>query len=43
MKKIVVLDGYAMNPGDLSFAGLEALGNCTVYYFATKFTILFGT
>ncbi len=33
MKKIVVLDGYAMNPGDLSFAGLEALGNCTVYDF----------
>lgn len=33
MKKIVVLDGYAMNPGDLSFAGLEALGDCTVYDF----------
>lgn len=29
--KIVVLDGYTLNPGDLSWAGLEALGECTVY------------
>lgn len=29
--KIVVLDGYAENPGDLSWAGLEALGELTVY------------
>ena len=29
--KIVVLDGYAANPGDLSWASLEALGECTVY------------
>lgn len=30
--KIVVLDGYAGNPGDLSWAGLEALaGECRVY------------
>lgn len=29
--KIIVLDGYALNPGDLSWAGLEALGECTVY------------
>lgn len=28
---IVVLDGYALNPGDLSWEGLERLGNCTVY------------
>lgn len=28
---IVVLDGYAGNPGDLSWAPLEALGHCTVY------------
>jgi len=28
---IVVLDGYTLNPGDLSWQGLEALGNCTVY------------
>lgn len=29
--KIVVLDGYAANPGDLSWERLEALGKCTVY------------
>ncbi|HET6441381.1 MAG TPA: D-2-hydroxyacid dehydrogenase [Phycisphaerae bacterium] len=29
--KIVVLDGYTMNPGDLSWEGLEGLGECTVY------------
>jgi len=29
--KIVVLDGYALNPGDLSWAGLEALGEVVVY------------
>ena len=29
--KIVVLDGYTENPGDLSWAGLEALGDVTVY------------
>lgn len=29
--KIVVLDGYALNPGDLSWDGLKALGNLTVY------------
>ena len=29
--KIVVLDGYAENPGDLSWEGLEALGDLTVY------------
>lgn len=29
--KIVVLDGYALNPGDLSWAGLGALGNLAVY------------
>jgi len=29
--KIVVLDGYALNPGDLSWEHLEALGDCTVY------------
>ena len=31
MKKIVVLDGYTLNPGDLSWKGLETLGRCTVY------------
>lgn len=29
--KIVVLDGYAANPGDLPWEGLKALGECTVY------------
>ena len=29
--KIVVLDGYAMNPGDLSWSDLEKLGDLTVY------------
>jgi glycerate dehydrogenase len=28
---IVVLDGYVLNPGDLSWDGLIKLGNCTVY------------
>lgn len=28
---IVVLDGYAANPGDLSWEGMEALGHLTVY------------
>lgn len=28
---IVVLDGYTLNHGDLSWEGLEALGTCTVY------------
>ena len=31
MVKIVVLDGYTLNPGDLSWEGLEALGRCIVY------------
>ncbi len=29
--KIVILDGYVENPGDLSWAPLEALGELTVY------------
>lgn len=29
--KIVILDGYTENPGDLSWAGFEALGEVTVY------------
>ena len=29
--KIVVLDAYALNPGDLSWSGLEALGEVTLY------------
>lgn len=29
--KIIVLDGYGLNPGDLSWKGMEALGELTVY------------
>lgn len=31
MSKIVVLDGYTINPGDLSWTGLEEFGPLTVY------------
>ena len=31
MNKIVVLDGYTLNPGDLSYSALEKLGDLTVY------------
>lgn len=30
-EKIVILDGHTLNPGDLSWAGLEELGSCEVY------------
>lgn len=29
--KIVVLDGYTLNPGDLSWDELKSLGECTIY------------
>ncbi|MFV0362694.1 MAG: D-2-hydroxyacid dehydrogenase [Suipraeoptans sp.] len=29
--KIVILDGYTLNPGDISWEGLEALGEVVVY------------
>ena len=29
--KIIILDGYAENPGDLSWDGFAALGELTVY------------
>lgn len=29
--KIVVLDGYVLNPGDLSWEGIKELGECTIY------------
>jgi glycerate dehydrogenase len=29
--KIVVLDGYVLNPGDLSWDGIKKLGDCTIY------------
>ena len=30
-KKIVILDGFAANPGDLSWGEIEARGDCSVY------------
>jgi len=29
--QIVILDGYALNPGDLDWNGIQKLGNCTIY------------
>jgi len=29
--ELVVLDGFTLNPGDLAWSALEALGECTVY------------
>ena len=29
--KIIVLDGYALSPGDLSWDGLKELGDLTIY------------
>ena len=29
--KIVILDGYAANPGDLSWEEIKSLGECTIY------------
>ena len=29
--KIVILDGYTLNPGDLSWDEISRLGNCTIY------------
>ena len=29
--RIVVLDGYTLNPGDLSWKDLEAVGSCAIY------------
>ena len=31
MKKIVALDGYTLNPGDLTWKDLESLCKCAVY------------
>lgn len=38
--KIVVLDGYTENPGDLSWAGLEELGELTVYDRTTDHSLI---
>jgi glycerate dehydrogenase len=31
MSRIVVLDGYTLNPGDLSWEPLEQIGECSIY------------
>ena len=38
--KIVILDGYTENPGDLSWSGFEALGELTVYDRTAKEDVL---
>lgn len=38
--KIVILDGYVMNPGDLSWAGLDRFGQVTVYERTTPDEVL---
>lgn len=38
--KIVVLDGYAMNPGDLTWAGLQELGDVVIYDRSSEAEIL---
>ncbi len=38
--KIVILDGYTENPGDLSWGGLEALGELTVYDRTTDHSLI---
>ena len=29
--KIVILDGFTLNPGDLSWKGLQGLGDCDIH------------
>ena len=38
--KIVILDGYTENPGDLSWEGFEALGELTVYDRTTDHSLI---
>ncbi len=40
MKKIVVLDGYALNPGDLNWESLEQIGDTIVYDRSSEAEIL---
>lgn len=35
MEKLVILDGFTLNPGDLSWAGFEAMGDLKVYDFTS--------
>jgi glycerate dehydrogenase len=38
--KIVVLDGYTLNPGDLTWSGFESLGDFTCYHRTSKDEII---
>ncbi len=38
--KIVVLDGHCLNPGDLSWSALEALGECAFYEYTPSKKVL---
>lgn len=40
MTKIVILDGYTLNPGDLSWDGFKALGDLVVYDYTQKEEII---
>ena len=40
MLKIVVLDGYTLNPGDLDWARLAGLGQLTVHDFTSQAELL---
>lgn len=40
MRKLVVLDGYTLNPGDLSWEGLERLGALTVHEHTPREAVL---
>ncbi len=40
MRKIVILDGYAGNPGDLSWEPMHALAPCDIYDFGTADTVV---
>jgi glycerate dehydrogenase len=38
--KIVILDGYALNPGDLSWNSIEDLGECFIYNRTQPFEVI---
>ena len=40
MRKIVILDGYAGNPGDLSWEPMRALAPCDIHDFGTADTVV---
>jgi len=40
MRKIVILDGYAGNPGDLSWEPMKALGPCDIHDFGSPETVV---